>query len=144
MFKDAIKFTGTPNIASLQKEVNQLLESSFKKIPFFGTGLNLLVDVIETAELVKVNAELPGINLNDVDISIIGDALTIKGSKKAEKEEKGKQYHRVERRYGDFERTINMPSLVEIEKAKAEYNNGILSITIPKSKEAKTKQVPII
>ncbi|MGR3310206.1 MAG: Hsp20/alpha crystallin family protein [Candidatus Brocadiales bacterium] len=143
MIKYPANLPGAATIVTLQKEVNQLLESSFRKIPFLGTGVNLLIDVLETAEMVTVSAEIPGVDPKDVDISITGKTLTIKGEKKVEKEEKGKQYHMVERGYGKFVRTVNIPSLVEVEKAKAEYKNGILKITIPKSEEAKAKRVPI-
>lgn len=143
MLKGTAKLPGASTITSLQKEINQLLESSFKKIPFLGTGINLMVDVLETAEMVTVNAEIPGIDPKEVDVSVTGNTLTIKGEKKAESEEKGKQYHKVERSYGNFSRTVEIPSFVEADKAKAEYKNGILKITIPKSEKVKPKQVPI-
>ncbi len=143
MIKYPANLPGAATIGTLQKEVNQLLENSFRKVPFLGTGVNLLIDVLETAEMVTVSAEIPGVDPKDVDISITGKTLTIKGEKKVEKEEKGKQYHLIERGYGKFVRTVNIPSLVEAEKAKAEYKNGILKITIPKSEEAKAKQIPI-
>lgn len=143
MSKDTTKWPGASVVTSLQKEVNHLFESFSKKIPFVGTGFNLLVDVIETAEMVTVNVEIPGIDPKDVDISITGNILTIKGEKKGEKEEKGKQYHRVERSYGSFARNVEIPSLVDAEKIKAEYKNGVLKITIPKSEKAKPKQITI-
>lgn len=143
MPKDTTKWPGASIVTSLQKEVNHLFEGFSRKIPFVGTELNLLIDVIETAEMVIVNAEIPGIDPKEVDISITGNTLTIKGEKKVEKEEKEKQYHRIERNYGSFARIVEIPSLVDAEKIKAEYKNGVLKITIPKSEKIKPKQIHI-
>lgn len=143
MPKDTAKWPGASIVTSLQKEVNHLFEGFSRKIPFVGTELNLLIDVIETAELVIVNAEIPGIDPKEVDISITGNTLTIKGEKKVEKEEKEKQYHRIERNYGSFARIVEIPLLVDAEKVKAEYKNGVLKITIPKSEKIKPKQITI-
>lgn len=143
MPKDTAKWPGASIVTSLQKEVNHLFEGFSRKIPFVGTELNLLIDVIETAEMVIVNAEIPGIDPKEVDISITGNTLTIKGEKKVEKEEKEKQYHRIERNYGSFARIVEIPLLVDAEKVKAEYKNGVLKITIPKSEKIKPKQIHI-
>lgn len=143
MSKDTAKWPGASIVTSLQKEVNHLFEGFSRKIPFVGTELNLLIDVIETAEMVIVNAEIPGIDPKEVDISITGNTLTIKGEKKVEKEEKEKQYHRIERNYGSFARIVEIPLLVDAEKVKAEYKNGVLKITIPKSEKIKPRQITI-
>ena len=143
MLKDTVKLPGASMVASLQKEINHLFESFSKKVPFIGLGFNLLIDVIETAEMVIVNAEIPGIDPEDVNISITGNALTIKGEKKEEKGEKGKLYHKAERNYGSFNRTVDIPSIIDAEKVKAEYKNGILKVTIPKSEKARAKQISI-
>ena len=97
-------------------------------------------DVSETDENIIVKAEVPGIEPKDIDISISGDNLTIKGEKNAEKEEKGKNYHFVERSYGSFSRTIVLPASVKFEQVKAEYKKGILEITLPKSEKSKVKR----
>jgi len=102
-----------------------------------------VVDVVENADSVTVKAELPGIDPKDVDISVSGDTLTIKGEKKEEKEEKGKSFYRVERTYGSFCRSISLPTGVEADKAKADYKDGVLSVTLPKSEKVKAKKIPI-
>lgn len=143
MLKPRIKLPGASIIVPVRKELGHLLEGFSQKIPFLRTMVKLIADVVESAEKVTVNVEIPGIDPKDVDVSIKGNSLTIKGRKRAERAEKGKQYHMAERTYGEFERTIDIPPFVEMEKAEAEYNNGILKITIPKTENAKTKQIPV-
>ncbi len=79
----------------------------------------------------------------DIDISLIGDVLTIKGEKKQEKQERDENYHRVERSYGAFTRSLRLPQEVRSEKIEANYKDGILKITLPKSEEAKKKEIKI-
>lgn len=143
MLKDTVKWPSASMLTTLQKEVNSILEGFSRKVPFVGTGTNLPIDMVETAEMVTVSAEIPGVDPKDVDISITGNTLTIKGEKKREKEERGKQYHRVERSYGNFARTVDIPSLIDAENVTAEYKNGVLKITIPKSEKARPKQIQI-
>ncbi|MCD6521223.1 Hsp20/alpha crystallin family protein [Candidatus Calescamantes bacterium] len=101
------------------------------------------VDVYEDENNVIVEAELPGLKGDEVDISITGNTLTIKGEKKQEKEEKGRNYYIVERSYGSFARSIELPAEVEPDKAKATMRNGVLKVTIPKAPEAKPKQIKV-
>ena len=106
-------------------------------------GLAPPLDVSETEENVLVKVEVPGIEPKDIDISISGDTLTIKGEKKSEKEEKGKNYHFIERGYGSFSRSVGLPASVKFEQVKAEYKKGILEITLPKSEKSKIKKIPV-
>lgn len=103
------------------------------------------VDVSETDREVKITAELPGMDDKDIDVSISKDMLTIKGEKKEEKEDKGKDYYRSERSYGSFSRTIPLPSEIDTDKVKAEFKKGVLTVTVPKTAEAikETKKIPI-
>jgi HSP20 family protein len=94
------------------------------------------VDVTESEKEIKVAAELPGIDEKDIDLSVTKDTLTIKGEKKEEKEDNGKDYYRMERSYGSFYRTIPLPTEVETDKISASYKKGILKIRIPKSAKA--------
>lgn len=127
--------------AALQKEMNELLES------FLGPradrpmgGFSPKVDVAETETEIKVTAELPGMEEKDIDIAVDGDVLTIKGEKKLEKEEKKQESYRLERSYGSFRRDIALPSKVEVEKVKATFAKGVLTVTLPKSPEAAKKR----
>ena len=97
------------------------------------TGFAPRVDVVETDEEVKVTAELPGLDAEDVDVTVSHNTLTLKGEKSQEPEEKGEGYYRSERFYGSFQRSISLPSTVETGKADAAFDKGVLTITFPKT-----------
>lgn len=103
------------------------------------------VDVSEDEKSVEVTAELPGLEEKDVKVALSNGILTISGEKKEEKEEKKKNYYRSERHYGSFQRSLALPCEVEEEKVEAKFKKGILTVTLPKSEEAKkhTKTIPI-
>ncbi|KAB2831966.1 MAG: Hsp20/alpha crystallin family protein, partial [Candidatus Brocadia sp.] len=101
------------------------------------------LDLSETADKVTVKEEIPGMDPKEVDISIQGDTLIIKGEKKEEKEEKGKNYYRMERRYGSFARVVDLPASVDTNKVTAECKNGVLEITMQKKEEVKPKQISV-
>ncbi len=101
------------------------------------------LDVAETKNEFVVKAEVPGMEPKDIDISLSDGTLTIKGEKKHEKEEREEDYRLVERSYGAFTRSIQLPSEVQREKISASYKNGVLRIVLPKSEEAKKKEVKI-
>jgi HSP20 family protein len=102
-----------------------------------------VVDICETAESYLVTAELPGLTKDDVNISYEDGILTIRGEKKQEKEEKRKNYHRVERSFGAFERSFRVPSRVLIDKVEAKFKDGVLHLMLPKAEEARPKEIPI-
>jgi HSP20 family protein len=101
------------------------------------------LDVAETKNEIVVKAEVPGLEPKDIDISLSDGLLTIKGEKKQEREEKEENYHLVERSYGSFTRSIRLPNEVQSDKIKASYKNGVLKVVLPKSEEAKKKEVKI-
>jgi HSP20 family protein len=101
------------------------------------------LDVAETKNEIVVKAEVPGLDPKDIDISLSDGLLTIKGEKKQEREEKEENYHLVERSYGAFTRSIQLPKEVQSDKISASYKNGVLKVTLPKSEEAKKKEVKI-
>jgi len=101
------------------------------------------LDVAETKNELVVKAEVPGMDAKDIDISLSNGMLTIKGEKKQEREEKEADYHLVERSYGSFTRFVQLPAEVQSDKISASYKNGILKITLPKSEEAKKKEIKI-
>lgn len=102
-----------------------------------------LVDVHETAENFVLEADLPGMNKEDIDVTLDNGTVTVKGSRKQEVEENGKGFHRVERRYGRCERAFRLPKEVDAEKIKAEFEKGVLRVTLPKREEAKPKQIQV-
>ncbi len=97
------------------------------------------VDVTETEGELRVTAELPGMEEKDVEIELSGSQLTVRGEKKEEREETKKDYHVSERRYGSFRRTLQVPDTVDAENINAEMKNGVLTVVLPKTEEAKSK-----
>ncbi len=143
-----IRWRPTRDLLSIRDEVNRLFDNFFTGLPERRRGLlegewAPSVDVAETDNEVVVTAELPGVEQDNVDITITDDVLTLKGEKKEEKEVKEKNYHRIERSYGSFQRSISLPAGVQADKAKATYKDGVLHITVPKAEEAKPKQIKI-
>jgi HSP20 family protein len=126
----------------LRHDMDTLFNDFFRGVemePFFGRHDARFipnVDITESEKEIRVSAELPGMNEKDIDITLNHDSLTIKGEKKEEKEDKGKDYYRMERTYGTFCRTIPVPVEIETDKVNAHYRKGILTITIPKSAKA--------
>ncbi len=101
------------------------------------------VDLKETEDHFLINAELPGMSKKEISISLENNVISISGEKKVENEEKDNNYHRVERSYGKFHRAFELPGAVNRDKIEADYTDGILSIIIPKTEEAKPKQIEI-
>lgn len=101
------------------------------------------VDIVERENDFHIKVELPGVQKNDVKITVVNDVLTVRGEKKQESEKKGENYHRVERSYGSFQRSFTLPASVRSEKIEASYDNGVLTIDLPKAEEAKPKEIEV-
>lgn len=101
------------------------------------------VDIAEDDKEYVINAELPGVNKEDVKVSVENGTLSISGERKTEKEEKGKKYHRVEQTYGTFMRTFALPESSSGEKISAEFRDGILKVHLPKDEKAKAKAIEV-
>jgi HSP20 family protein len=101
------------------------------------------VDIAEHDDEYLVKVELPGVNKDDVKLTLENNILTIRGEKKQEKETKKENYHRVERSYGSFQRSFTLPAAVKADKIDASYNDGILTVSLPKAEEAKPKQIEV-
>jgi HSP20 family protein len=101
------------------------------------------VDIYEDDHNITLTAEVPGIEDKDLEINLENGVLTISGERKMENEEKQNNFHRVERSYGRFTRSFTLPPTVDTEDVKAEFSNGVLTITVPKREEAKPKQIRI-
>jgi HSP20 family protein len=101
------------------------------------------VDIAEDEKNYIIKAELPDVKKEDVHVRVENGVLTITGERKAEKEEKGKKYHRVERSYGSFARSFTLPENVEAEKVSASYKDGLLTVTVAKSEKAQPKQIEV-
>ena len=103
------------------------------------------IDMSEDEKAYKISAELPGIDAKDIDVSVSGDMLVLKGEKRQEKEEKEKNYHYSERAYGSFQRAFELPASVDRDKIAADFSKGVLTITLPKRAEAQrpTKKIEV-
>lgn len=143
MSSEMIKWSYLPMLGSFRDEMNKLFDRFTKRGATVGMDWMPPLDVSETNENIIVKAEVPGIEPKNIDISISGNNLMIRGEKQAEKEEKGKNYHFVERSYGSFSRSVVLPASVKFEQAKAEYKKGILEITLPKSEKSKAKKISV-
>ena len=142
---DLVPFGRRRDWPDVFREMENAVKNIWQDLPFRETGTDLDIewtprlDLVETDEAYEVKTELPGLEKKDIDISIDRDVLVVKGEKKHEKEEKGKHFHRLERRYGTFYRSIRLPGEVLEDKIDANFKNGVLTITLPKSEETKKR-----
>jgi HSP20 family protein len=134
------RFTGTVTFPSLRR--------MFDVAPFWRRETTFgfvapAVDFSEDDKAYKISAELPGMNEKEVEVSLSGDLLVLKGEKRHEKEEKEKNYYVSERSYGSFQRSFSIPEAVDREKIAAQFSKGVLTITLPKTPEAQKQQKKI-
>jgi HSP20 family protein len=122
------------------------LASMFNRRPFSDWGWgSVKVDVCEDKSGVTVQADLPGLNEDDIDITLQGSLLTIRGEKKSEKEEKDKNYYMIERSFGSFSRSITLPYPADVNQVEAEYKQGVLTIKVPRpnTREGQMKKIKV-
>ena len=136
------------DLVSLREAMNNLLEESFVRprqggAP--GAPAGLALDVKETPEAFQVTAAVPGVAPDDVEITVLGDMLRIRGERREETEDQGAQGRWLirERRFGAFERTVTLPTTVKSDAAEADFKDGVLTITLPKAEEAKPRSIPV-
>lgn len=142
-----IRWQPFSDMVTLRQAMDRLFDDSFVRparfTGLFGEGAETPVDMYQTDEEVVVKATVPGVKPEQVDVTITGDTLTIKGETKTEEEVKKENYFRQERSYGAFSRSILLPSSLQTDKAEASFENGVLTLTIPKAEESKPKQIKI-
>jgi HSP20 family protein len=138
-----IRWEPEREMMTLREAMNHLFDEAFTPMSMMHTMGAPTVDLYQTDDNIVVRASLPGMKADDVQISINGDLLTIKGEFKEKQDKKEKSYHLREHRYGSFERTLSLPSLVESDKAHADFEDGILTITLPKSEAIKPKMITV-
>ena len=133
--------------ATLQDRMNRLFRESHNDASrdesLTASSFTPAVDVYEDEHKVTLKIEVPGIDEKDIDIRLENNTLTVHGERKIEKEEKEENYRRVERQYGSFTRTFTLPQTVDSEKVSANYDKGVLNVSLPKKAEAKPKQIKI-
>ncbi len=131
------------------RRLNNVLDEAFANWPFQQDASSITsswypaCDVFEDKDSVKIIAELPGVNPEDVKLSLENNVLTIRGEKKQEAEERTERVHRYERSYGSFERAFVLPSTVDGDKVDAQYHNGILTVMVPKVERARPREIPV-
>lgn len=135
------------DLISLREAMNNLLEESYVR-PRGGAGQrgSLALDVRETPDSFVITTAVPGVRPDDVDITVLGDTLTIRAEHREESEQERGQGHRwllKERRYGTFERAVTLPTTVKADQATADFKDGILTITLPKAEEAKPRAIKV-
>jgi HSP20 family protein len=130
---------------TLREAMNQLFEDSFVRPAGARGGQSFVpaLDLSETADGFVVEASLPGLKAEDLEITLENNVLTIKGETRREAEENKRNYHRVERSFGSFQRTIGLPSTVKADQINASLNNGILRLDIPKAEEVKPRKINV-
>ena len=133
-------------LGSTRKELDSFLNRFLRKTPAAGAFSEEWlpsVDISETKKNFIVKAELPGLDVRDVSVSLSGDVLIVKGEKKKEEEEKDEHHHYIERYSGSFQRSFQLPTAVKGDNVEATFDKGVLKITIPKTEEAEKKKIEI-
>jgi Molecular chaperone (small heat shock protein) len=132
---------------SLQREIDRLFDDFTRGFPALSTGgaaeLPPNLDVTETDKQIEITAELPGLEEKDVQVNLADNVLTIRGEKKAEKEEKDKAYRLVECSYGSFVRSLELPDGVNADAIKASIDKGVLKVTVPKPAPVQVKKIDV-
>jgi len=131
-------------LRTLRNEIDSLFDRFVERPLGVITGQIVpALDISETDTTITVKADLPGMDEQDLDVSLAGNTLTIRGEKKQEREETGRTYHTVERSYGSFSRSIRLPAAVQPDQVTADYKKGVLEIVLPKKEPAQAKKVDI-
>ncbi|MBN2331928.1 MAG: Hsp20/alpha crystallin family protein [Deltaproteobacteria bacterium] len=141
-----VKWTPFRDLMTIQDQINRLFEDSLQRTDekrLMAPSWQPLVDIYEDGQAIIIKAELPEVDEKDIQLNIENNTLTIKGERKLEQEEKKDNYHRVERFYGSFTRSFDLPTTVDQDGIKASYDKGVLKITLPKKEEVKPKKVQI-
>jgi len=142
-----VRYDPFRDIRTLQDEVNRLFSSNLTRF-FNDEGIargawSPNVDIFENKDQIVIEAELPGMNREDFDLSVENNVLTLYGERRFEKKDEGDNYHRVERSYGSFSRSFTLPQSVSAEGANAEFKNGVLRVSLPKREEVKARKIQI-
>jgi HSP20 family protein len=141
-----IRWEPARDMMTLREAMDRLFDDAFTRPLSIRDGWNMstpAIDMYQTENDVVVRASIPGIKADEVQINITGDVLTLKGEVKQEEERKDKAWHIREHRFGSFERSVALPTAVKPDQAEAVFENGILTVTLPKADEVKPKTINI-
>ncbi len=147
MIMNLVKYDPFRELRGLHDDMNRLfmtnLSRGFDQEGFTSGAWSPSVDIFENKDNLVLEAELPGMKREDIELSIENNVITIGGSRKFEKKDEGDNYHRVERSYGSFTRSFTLPQTVTSEGVTADFKNGVLRVALPKREETKAKQIEI-
>ena len=139
-----IRWEPAREMMTLREAMDHLFDDAFTRPLTLRDGWTApAIDMYQTDDEIVVKASLPGVKADEVQINITGEILTLKGETKQVEEKKDKAWHMREQRWGTFERAIALPTEVTADKAKAEFENGVLTLTLPKAEEAKPKSIKV-
>ncbi len=141
-----IPWRGRNEVQRFRREIDRLFDDFFTGSPFrsFEKGDWMpAVDMSEDEKKIVVHAEIPGMDAKDIDISLNGKVLTMNGERQQEQEEKEKNYHRIERKYGLFSRSVELPADVDGNKAKATYKEGVITLNFHETEEQSVKRIEV-
>ncbi|WP_218933709.1 Hsp20/alpha crystallin family protein [Rubripirellula lacrimiformis] len=130
-----------PQFRSMENMMSRMFDDTDDS--WLGGTLTPTLDVSETDSEVDVKMDLPGMKPEQIDIQVHNNVLSIRGERSEESEKKGRKFHRVERRIGSFARSVSLPSIVDEDNVDANYNDGVLTIRMPKTKEAQAKKIAV-
>jgi HSP20 family protein len=148
IYMTMIRWDPFREVSALQERMNRLFSNFRSTSPYREEEISQgpwvpPVDIFETEDFLVFKAELPGVTKEDITVEVKDNTLTLKGEKKFEKEAKEESYHRVERAYGAFQRAFTLPGMMEQDKVKAKFKDGILEIVLPKAEKARPKQIKV-
>lgn len=139
-----IRWDPVREMVTMRDSMDRVFEDFFRRSPANVEGYGTIdINIVQTDDAVVIKASIPGIKPEDINISISGDTLSIRGETKEDEDFKNFDYHIREMRYGSFARSILLPSRIVSDKAKAEFENGVLKLTLPKAEEVKPKTITI-
>ena len=142
-WKDRGELSPFSALRDLENQFGRLFGEWSRDFDVFDRAWSPTVDLKETDDAYTLEADLPGMKKDEIDVSVMDNVVTLKGERKHEAETKEKGYHRVERRYGSFERSFEIPGGFQGDKISANYENGVLKVTLPKREETKPKQIEV-
>lgn len=142
-----VKYDPFRELRSLQDDMTRLftgvVPDAARREDMVGGAWNPRVDIFENKDTLVLEAELPGMNRDDFELTIENSVVTLKGERKFEKKTDGDNYHRIERAYGTFTRSFTLPQTVSADGARAEFKNGILNVSLPKREETKARKIEV-
>jgi len=146
MADQIVRWEPERELTSLRQAMDQLFRDAFVQwpgLPYPEIGEGMTLDMYQTEKDLVVQVPLPGVKPEDVDISVTGDVLTIKAERKEEHKVEEADYFYRESRYGSFSRSVSLPVDVDADKAEANFENGMLTLTLPKAEVARAKKIPV-